>query len=176
MSIEQEFRSLQQQYADLLRRVQVTEDIEEIKQVTFRYCRAADKKQGHPEHFVKGIHECFTEDGIWDGGLMGSFQGLKGHSDLWDGEFHVNSTEMVTHLALNPIIKVDGDQATGGFHLLGQLIVGKEAMWTAGRYDNVYVRTPKGWRIKLMKYDPWMWSRHLEGWAKERFAASAESY
>ncbi|RYD81661.1 MAG: hypothetical protein EOP84_10640 [Verrucomicrobiaceae bacterium] len=63
----------------------------------------------------------------------------------------------------------DRDSARGLWHMLALVIEHGDALWTAGLYDNLYVRTPSGWKIQLMKYEPWFWSRHSQGWATERF-------
>jgi hypothetical protein len=154
---------------ELLNRIRTLEDIEAIKKVTAQYCRASDKDGSEKENYVEGIHACFTEDGVWDGGEVGYAKGIEGFRNLWGSDFFAQTLPFVNHLALNPVIEVKGDEATGDWHLVAQQIFNGEATWTAGRYHNQYARTPKGWRIKHMKYVPWMWTRHLRGWALERF-------
>ncbi|AYJ84921.1 nuclear transport factor 2 family protein (plasmid) [Sphingomonas paeninsulae] len=175
MSDKSAAASPEETIADLSRRLAVVEDIEAIKQITYKYCTAADKYDGRPGDYGANVADCFTSDGAWDGGVLGRFEDRKGLTGFWDSEFQTRMTQMASHMAMNPIIAVNGDDATGDFHLLAQLTFNGEALWTAGRYHNSYRRTADGWRIKEMKYDPWMWSRHLEGWARERFLEGTSS-
>ena len=151
----------------LERRVQLSEDLEAIRTVTARYCLASDRNGDGPPS-VEPIAECFTQDGVWDGGPLGRFEGIEGFRRLWAGAGPFQST-LAIHRAANPIIAVDGDSARGQWHVLALTTIAGEALWTAGRYDNEYRRTPQGWKIRVMNYTPWLWSRHSEGWAREPF-------
>ena len=69
---------LEADLAALSARMQEREDIEEIKKVTARYCVAADKGDIDPPDYVERIADCFTEDGVWDGGAISRAEGMEG--------------------------------------------------------------------------------------------------
>ncbi len=160
--------ALMNRVEQLENRVRIAEDIEAIQQLTARYCRASDKLDVMPPDYVEHIAECFTEDGIWDGGPIFRAEGMEGFQELW-GRGGERGISFIIHRATNPVITVTGDTARGLWHMLALVIEHGDALWTAGLYDNLYVRTPSGWKIKLMNYEPWFWSRHSQGWATERF-------
>ncbi len=161
-------RQLLARIEQLEKRVGLSEDIEAIKALTARYCRAADKRDVDPPDYVERIAECFAEDGVWDGGAFFRAEGMEGFRDLWGGASKRGHT-FVIHRTANPIITVNGDTARGLWHQLGLIIERGEAIWTAGLYDIDYVRTADGWKIKVMRHEPWLWTRNSQGWAKERF-------
>ena len=51
---------------DVIARLKHVEDIEALKQLKYRYCRAAD--DNYDGDLVASF---FTEDGVWDGGDVG---------------------------------------------------------------------------------------------------------
>lgn len=163
-----ERRLLLSRIEKLEKRIQLADDIEAIREVTARYCRAADKNGPTSPDFVDRIADCFTTDGVWDGGELGRYEGMEGFRKLWEGAGSLDSA-LAIHRTSNPIIKVDGDRAFGQWHVLALSTIAGEALWTAGRYENEYRRTSEGWKIQIMKYIPWLWTRHSEGWAKEPF-------
>ncbi len=55
---------------DLARRIQVLEDIEAIKELKAHYCYLCDAS-----YDTDGIANCFVENGVWDGGEFGRFDG-----------------------------------------------------------------------------------------------------
>ena len=62
------------------------------------------------------IGELFTEDGVWDGGDFGRYEGRQQIVDFFSnvGE----ALPFCAHLAMNEIIEVDGARATGRWRLL----------------------------------------------------------
>ena len=74
---------------------------------------------------------------------------------------------MAYHAATNPIIEIDGDTARGHWHLVGGGIGLTNASSVGlGGYDETYVRTRDGWRIKSMRV---IWGRRMvmpDGWAE----------
>ena len=77
---------------------------------------------------------------------------------------------------MNPIIKVDGDHATGEWKLLQPCTLespeGPRAMWLAANYHDEYVRTPSGWKFKHLKVESLFFTPHEEGWVKTRVLKS----
>jgi hypothetical protein len=133
-------------------------DVDEIKRLKYDYCRFNDG--GWPDQPVSHrgpSHELFTEDGIWDGRpVAGYAEGREAIRKLFDA-FAV--LPLAYHAVMNPVIEVDGDRATGHWHLIacGEAVKGESSL-TIGGYEDVYVRTPAGWRIKSMRC---VWGRRM---------------
>lgn len=148
---------------NLEQEVQRLADIEEIKTLKYRYCRFNDggwPEQG-PSH-MGPCHELFAEDAIWDGGPAGYADGRQAIADLFE---QLRVLKLAFHAVLNPIIEVDGDTATGHWHLIGGAETpDDESSLALGIYEEEYVRTPDGWRFKYMKV---IWGRRAvipDGW------------
>lgn len=125
------------------------EAIEAIKQLKYRYCAYCD------DHYnPSGIAALFTEDAIWEGESFGQHVGraaIKAHFERVSGEI-----VFAAHLALNPIIEVDGDTATGKWRLIMPATVItrgiKEARWLLGAYDDHYVRVDGVWMFQHLRF------------------------
>jgi hypothetical protein len=95
----------------LAERVQILQDIEEIKSLKHLYCRYADIWDGPGQ--VDDFAALFSETGQLDVGL-GVFvgpaaisRGLRETSVAW---------KSCIHLCINPKIDIDGDKATGHWY------------------------------------------------------------
>ncbi len=95
--------------------------------------------------------DCWTEDGSWH--IMG--QHLKGRAQITN--FYLSLTEQtkhVRHLALSPILRIDGDTAQGRWQItetvcmkngVGSMIIGV--------YDDAYRCQDGIWRFSERKLD-----------------------
>jgi hypothetical protein len=112
--------------------------------------------EGQPLSHQGPSHELFTEDGVWDGSPMVVARGRDEIRKLFD---NFAKAPMAYHAVMNPIIEIEGDLARAHWHLIGGGVGldGKSTSGYAG-YEDEYVRTPEGWRIKLMKV---IWGRRL---------------
>ena len=132
-------------------RIQRLEDIEEIKQLKARYCLYCDG--GWPEK--SGTHagpiaELFVEDGEWDGSP--GLPAAKGREAIRRLFVDCRNIPFAYHPVTNPIIEVNGDTATGNWHLIGVGdMPGGISGFFLGGYEEDYVRTPDGWRYKRMR-------------------------
>jgi len=138
-------------------------DIEEIKQLKYRYCHYNDG--GWPDQPVSHVgpaHELFTEDGVWDGRPVAIAVGRAQLRQLFDA---LADLPMVYHAVTNPLIEINGDEATAHWHLLaGGINLNDRSTMSLHCYHDEYVRTPEGWRIKLMRV---IWGHEVttpEGW------------
>ncbi len=149
----------------LERRIKKLEDMEEIKALKARYCAYCDDN-----YDAEGIASLFTEDAVWDGGIRGRADGRQAIRD-----FFVQASQRLPfaiHMVMNPIIEVNGDQATGIWYLFQACTYaeGNRAFWGSGRYDEEYVRVDGEWRFQHLKLTSHFWTPFDEGWAKTPFA------
>jgi ketosteroid isomerase-like protein len=133
----------------LEQRVQRLEDIQEIANLKARYLNGADggwsfnKKPSDPDVVVP----FFAEDGVWHSESQGRAEGRAAIREAWSKFSSV--MPFAIHCISNPLIDVDGDTGTGEWHVLmkGVAASGVE-FWSAGIYQDTFVRTAEGWRIK----------------------------
>jgi ketosteroid isomerase-like protein len=152
----------------MAQRVQRIEDIEEIKQLKALYCMYCDGGWAGPTHDYDQIAALFTEDAVTEG-TAGRTEGRESIRRLYRS---YQATPFAFHRVTNPIIKVDGNRATGNWHVLVALTrPDGQAVWIAGIYDEEYQRTREGWRIKLLKFTPAFITPYEQGWGKERAMA-----
>ncbi len=125
------------------------DDIEEIRQLKYRYLRTLDLKQW--DEFA----DCFVPDATGDyGGL--SFESR----DALVAYMRENLGEglISMHHAHHPEIVLDewgGDRATGRWYLEDRIIVPEHHFVLEGAafYTDRYVRTTNGWRIAHTGYE-----------------------
>ncbi|WP_299562730.1 nuclear transport factor 2 family protein [uncultured Mycolicibacterium sp.] len=126
-------------------------DIEEIKQVKYRYLRALDTKDW------AAFAATMTEDVVGDyGESIGEEHRFTDRDSLV--EFMRNSLgpQIITeHRVDHPEITVDGDEATGVWYLQDRVIAPDFNFMLIGAafYRDRYRRTPDGWKICATGYD-----------------------
>lgn len=107
----------------------------------------------------------FTEDGVWDGSPIVKAEGRAEIRKLFD---HFAEQPMAYHVVTNPIIEIEGDFARAHWHLIGAgRMPDDSSILGMGGYEDEYVRTPEGWRIKLMRV---IWGRGTKlphGWGQD---------
>lgn len=151
--------------SDLEARVRRLEDIEEIKQLKATYCRFCD--DGYDPD---GISSLFTEDGVWDGGsTFGRAEGREGIHKHFRGA--AARISIARHQVMNPIIEVDGDEATGHWLLFQPCTDAPtdQALWLAATYADRYRRVDGRWLIAHLHIDIAFFSPYEQGWARQRF-------
>ena len=151
---------------ELARKIQLFEDLGAIKTLKYQYCAFCD------DHYnAEGIAGLFVEDGIWDGGDFGRCEGPEAISKFFQAA--PRGLSLASHQVMNPILKVDGDHATGEWKLLQPCTVetpnGPRAMWLAANYHDTYVRTPTGWKFQSLKVTSLFFTPYEDGWVKIRF-------
>ena len=155
--------SLSQQ--ELLNKVLWLVDIEEIKQLKARYAAACDDNYN-----TDLLAPLFTEDAIWDGGMMGYAKTREGIR-----EFFENASNLVgfaVHGITNPIIEIDGDTATGHWYLDQPMAMkGTDACyWYCAQYRDKYVRTEDGWKFTHVKLIARAFTPYDVGFGKQLLA------
>jgi ketosteroid isomerase-like protein len=154
--------------AGLERRLRVLEDIEAIKQLKYRYADACDRG-----YDFDTLADCFTEDAVWDGGLFGRHEGREAIREFFRGVS--SDIPFAIHYMMNPIISVDGDEASGQWYLFQTCTFadGNTAIWGAARYDERYRRLDGGWKFSRLNLISSFWTPFDEGWVKRPFMQEA---
>ena len=143
-------------------------DIEAIKQLKALYCYFADSGQD-----AEAFADLFTEDGVLDEGDDGIFKGraaiVKMYKSIWP------YLRMNQHLVMNPVIEINGLQATGNWKLLQFMTTrdpeGDRALMAAGYYNERYVKVEGAWRFQHVSAGVHFCCDAASGWATEPFAA-----
>lgn len=151
------------QIAELTRRVQQLEDINEIQRLQAAYAAACDNLYNPDE-----LCALFTDDGIYDGGeTLGVHAGRE---ELWKFFDSAKDTfKWALHFMISPSIEIENEQsARGSWYLLEPATLAvDEAVadyWIASVYDIDYEKTEDGWRFKVMRLAPKLWAEHAKGW------------
>ena len=144
-------------------RVRRLEDLESIRQLKYRYCNLCD--DGYPPDALAAL---FTDDAVWDGGLLGKSEGRAAIRKFFAG--CSKTVSFAIHHVINPIIEVDGDAATGLWLLWQPLVFARadRAAWLAARYHDRYVRVDGEWRFQHVLVETRALSPYEEGFAKVR--------
>lgn len=112
-----------------------------IHDVLFRYARALDDRDSQL------LRTCFTEDAVCEVGA--TLSGIDSIVAFAQGV--LSAFDVTQHLIANPRCTIDGDRAASICDLHAQHVArgapGGEHYVIGGRYDDSFVRTPKGWRI-----------------------------
>jgi ketosteroid isomerase-like protein len=156
--------------ADLETRLRRLEDIESIKQLKARYCKYCDDN-----YDADALAGTFTEDAVWDGGnTFGVADGREAIRKHFRGAS--KRVTIARHQVMNPIVEVDGDEATGHWLLFQPCTNstgnGEEAVWLAATYADTYRRAPEavdGWLISGTTIDVAFFTRFDQGWVDQRF-------
>ena len=145
---------------ELEQRLTRMEDIEAIKQLKAEYCDICDD-----DHNPDRITTIFAEDGIWEGAGFGKAQGRAAIRELFKKFQTLISFSQ--HQVLNPVIKIDGDRATGIWYFFGPFTFYKnnQAKWLAARYQDDYVKVNGEWKIQHLRARGRMTTDYEKSWA-----------
>ena len=145
---------------ELEQRLTRMEDIEAIKQLKAEYCDICDD-----DHNPDRITTIFAEDGIWEGAGFGKAQGHAAIRELFKKFQTLISFSQ--HQVLNPVIKIDGDRATGIWYFFGPFTFYKDnqAKWLAARYQDDYVKVNGEWKIQHLRARGRMTADYEKSWA-----------
>ena len=145
-------------------KVQWLYDVEQIKQLKHRYCAYCDE-QYDPDRIVS----LFVDDGVWDGGPFGTYEGRDAIH-----QFFANASNLISfanHYVTNPVIEVNGDTATGRWDLWQPMVSEPDptACWLVAKYRDEYVRRDDAWLFQSLTVDVKALSPYDQGFAKQRF-------
>jgi hypothetical protein len=133
-------------------RLQRLEDRHAIANLKARYVDAADGGwTGESAHDGDTIASLFVEEGVWDAGEMG--RGV-GHAGIRAYFAAAEDFPLVFHHTSSARIHVEGDEASGRWHVMVPLIDGGVSKLLIGIYDDRFVRTPEGWKFRELRFTP----------------------
>lgn len=129
-----------------------------------RYCRACDGAPG-ATHDYEAVANLFVEDAVWDASPIFPIQ--KGRDAIRSHIKVFTAMPFAMHNAVNPVIEVNGDSATGTFNIIVMVTSAEQqAYWVFAMYDDTFVRTPEGWRFKKLRATVTAYAPYETGWAK----------
>ena len=134
---------------ELEKRVQLLEDIEEIKKLHINYIYWLCKLQWDD------MLDCFTEDATLDLMDQGVRKGKREISEV----FHNVLAKMIKlndgHFVGQPVISVNGNKAKG--HWILYLFFSEPSVrWMQGRQECEYVKVDGKWKFSSVKFiNPW---------------------
>lgn len=149
---------------DLERRIRALEDIEAIKQLKYRYADACDR--GYDSDTLADL---FTLDAIWEGDLFGRYEGREAIREFFRGV--PANIPFAVHYMTNPIISVDGDEASGEWYLFQTTTFAQNNTPILGsaRYADQYRRVDGTWKFRHVQLISIFWTPYEEGWVKRPF-------
>lgn len=144
----------------LEQRVRRLEDIEEIRRLRMQY--HINTNDGHFDR----MWELFTEDAYVDFGYISR---ARGREDIKALFLRIpRNLPLVKQFIHNHMVDVDGDEATGVSYLDARYAQDGDSVMVAARFDEIYVRTAEGWRIKQMLLDLYFSVPITVGWAGDQ--------
>lgn len=144
----------------LEQRIQRLEDIEEIRQLRMRY--HINTNDGQFDQMWK----LFAEDAYVDFGYISR---ARGHEEINALFLRIpRNLPLVKQFIHNHLVEVNGDEATGVSYLDARYAQAGDSVMVAARFDEIYVRTPDGWRIRQMLLELYFSVPITVGWAGEQ--------
>ncbi len=141
--------------AELEKRVGTLEDMKEIENLQGQYIYWLNNNQWDE------ILDCFTENATANVYTHGLRRGKKEIIEMFREEISKleQGKDRDGHFAIQPVISVDGDKATGQwlmYVMISNPITGNAQKWLNGKYENEYVKVDGKWKISSLKWTyPW---------------------
>ena len=143
-------------------RVLRLEAAEQIRILKADYCDLCDA--GYP---ADALCELFTEDGVWDGGEMGVYEGRDKVHRFFTTMPGIMS--FAIHHVTNSAVEVNEDAtaARGRWYLIqtATLTETNEAVWLAARYEDDLVLEGDKWKFRKVTLRSRFYTTHKDGWA-----------
>ena len=147
--LEARLKALEGTVAELRQRVQITEDVSEIKELQWTYLNALMATEWDT------CADCFAQDALIDVYLHEPVRGKAAIEHWFKGELALTHAGKEGDVCIHPIISVDGDQAKGSWLLYMMYFyprTGQSLFWVQGYYDMDYVREDGRWKIAVMRW------------------------
>ena len=150
-------------------RVQALEDINEIARLKSRYLDSGDGGWDRPSHDADAVLPLLMDDFSWTGPRFDSMHSAADAEKLWRASR--TRIPFAYHLLANPIIDVDGDSASGEWHIMFFATdAGGNELWSAGVYKDRFTRTASGWKIQSVTVRHAFSGHYRDGWSSRTAA------
>lgn len=143
--VEARFRDLETRIEALEGSNRCLKDVEEIRQLRMRYHECINERTSEK------IADMFTDDGEWDFGFVSRGSNVN--------EYFTNfkqRSQFFKQFSHNHIVELAGDTAKGSSYQEALAVINGRAFTVAGRYDDEYRRTSKGWKFRKMCFEPFL--------------------
>lgn len=144
--------------------LQVLVDKNNIEELVYHFDYLQD--DGKP---IEAVERYCTEDVLFDAGPLGRTEGKEAMKAVGEEVF---SEELLftRHMRHNPVIDVDGDEATGKWYAEIPSITGNdEAIWLQGTYELGFRRVDDEWKISKYTFEFTYATPYDQGWAYQPF-------
>jgi hypothetical protein len=136
--------------ASIEQRLQTLEDIEAIRKLKARYCAGCDD-----DHNPDTLATLFHDDAVWEATSNGRYEGIEAIRGFFSDLRASGRIRNSAHHAINPIIEVDGDRATGNWRLIMAYTAnvpdgGVQFLRIIGWYRETYRRSNGEWRFQSL--------------------------
>lgn len=132
--------------ADLEARIKVLEDIENIRRLKAAYCEACDD-----DHNGAAVAALFIPDGVWQ---QSGDRAHEGRAEIAAKMLGIRGKKYMarsTHMVTNPVIDVDGDEATGNWKFVMMYTATDGAfIRIIGHYNEQYTRHESEWHFRSL--------------------------
>ena len=143
-------------------RVLRLEAAEQIRILKADYCELCDA-----DYPADALCELFTEDGVWDGGEMGVYEGRDKVHRFFTTMPSIMS--FAIHHVTNSAVEVneDASAARGRWYLIqtATLTETNQAVWLAARYEDELVLEGDKWKFRKVTLRSRFYTTHTDGWA-----------
>lgn len=144
--------------------VQMLLDKDAIKELVYTWDYLSD--DGEP---LSAIERFCTEDVVFDAGPLGRTEGKDAFKEA-AAEIFDQELLFTRHMRHNPVVDVDGDEATGKWYADIPSITGEgEAIWLQGTYDLGFRRVDDEWKISKYTFEFTYATPYDRGWAEQPF-------
>jgi hypothetical protein len=139
-------------FEELVKKVQVLEDLEEIKKLHGKYINCLSSRKWDD------LAECFSEDGSIKIGVFGPFKGQSAIAKLFKEEIGLRHIGREWIIVTNPDISVEGDQAKGNWIVFLAFFPDPEEAQPkyrqSGIYNCEYIKEKGHWKISNLEWEP----------------------
>jgi hypothetical protein len=110
-----------------------------------------------------------TEDVSFDAGPMGAAESRDGWRE-WAETVYTEEVPFARHMIHNPIIDVDGDEASAKYYAEIPSIIGEgDAVWAQGTYEVELRRVDGEWKFSSYAFEFTYATPYDRGWAEQPF-------
>ena len=161
MSLEVEFERLKAEVADLRRKAQAAEDYIAIGNLQRAYGYYVDRARWDDAADLFAGESTLEINGR---GVYAGQNRVRQYMHKFGPPVH---GALFNHMQLQPVIHVapDGKSANGRWRALIQVgLLGKEARWGEGIYENEYVKEDAVWKIRKLHFYQTFYADYDKGW------------